>query len=179
MLSSSPGILSNTFGNVSVMTRKKQGQSKTFIEAYFKLQAVAPKSLSPERFFPPTPIRVLVDSTGENFSAKFDKIDIDEKIMGADAETIRKAKALPKAAVQKVLQAAHQYALVEAGKLKQQYKSAMLELLDAEKVRLLKLKAINPVVRDEEIEAIISQMEVLSKCYEEADVSLDSLRVIF
>jgi ATP-dependent helicase HepA len=172
-------ILSNTFGNVSVMTRKKQGQSKTFIEAYFKLQAVAPKNLSPERFFPPTPIRVLVDSTGENFSAKFDKIDIDEKIMGADAETIRKAKSLPKAAVQKVLQSALLHAQAEASKLKHQYKTAMIELLDAEKVRLLKLKAVNPVVRDEEIESIISQMEVLSKCYDDADVALDSLRVIF
>lgn len=172
-------ILSNTLGNVSVMTRKKQGQAKTFIEAFFKLQVVAPKSLSPERFFPPTPIRILVDSTGENFSSKFDKDDIDEKIMGADTETIMKARGLPKPAVQKVIQAAHQHALKEAIELKAKYKASMLELLEIEKTRLVKLKALNPVVRSEEIDSLTSQMEVLSKCYEEAEVTLDSLRVIF
>jgi ATP-dependent helicase HepA len=172
-------VLSNTFGNMSVMVRKKTGQSKTFIETFFKLQVVAPKNLSPERFFPPTPIRVLVDSTGENFSAKFDKSDIDEKITGADPDTIRKAKSLPKGTVQKVIQAAHQHALVEATALKKKYKQAMIENLDHEKMRLLKLKAVNPVVRPEEIEAITNQIEVLSKCYDEAEVVMDSMRVIF
>ncbi|QDK40970.1 hypothetical protein DOM21_05765 [Bacteriovorax stolpii] len=172
-------ILSNTFGNVSVMMRKKTGQSKTFIETFFKLQAIAPKSLSPERFFPPTPIRILVDSTGENFSAKFEKSDIDEKITAADIDTVRKAKGLPKAAVQKVLKSAHDHALNEARELKIKYKENMIAHLDAEKTRLLKLKAKNPVVRNEEIEAIASQIEVLTKAYDEAEVVLDSLRVIF
>ena len=172
-------ILSNTFGNMSVMMRKKSGQNKTYIETFFKLQVVAPKSLSPERFFPPTPIRILVDSTGENLSAKFDKSDIDERITGADQDTVRKAKGLPKAAVQKVLQAAHQHALVEAIELKKKYKQNMIDHLDREKTRLLKLKAVNPVVRLEEIDSITEQIEILSKCYEEAEVVMDSLRVIF
>jgi ATP-dependent helicase HepA len=172
-------ILSNTFGNMSVMMRRKTGSSKTFIEAYFKLQVVAPKNLSPERFFPPTPIRVLIDSSGENFTHKFDKDDIEEKIVGADADTLRKAKGLPKAAVQKVLQAAHQMALVEASELKKKYKHHMIDLLNHEKMRLLKLKAVNPVVRSEEIDSITNQIEVLTKCYEEAEVVMDSMRVIF
>ncbi len=172
-------ILSNTFGNMSVMMRKKSGQSKTYIETLFKLHVVAPKSLSPERFFPPTPIRILIDSSGENLSSKFDKSDIDERITGADAETVRKARALPKAAVQKVLQSAHQHALVEAIELKKKYKQDMISHLDREKTRLLKLKAVNPVVRLEEIESITEQIDVLSKCYEDAEVVLDSMRVIF
>ncbi len=172
-------ILSNTFGNMSVMMRKKAGQSKTFIETFFKLQVVAPKNLSPERFFPPTPIRILVDSTGENFSEKFEKADIDERITGADAETVKKSKGLPKVAVQKVLKSAHDHALNEARALKEKYKENMVSHLGAEKTRLLKLKAKNPVVREEEIEALASQIEVLTKAYDEAEVVLDSLRVIF
>ena len=172
-------ILSNTFGNMSVMMRKKSGNSKTFIETFFKLQVVAPKNLSPERFFPPTPIRILVDSTGENFSEKFDKSDIDERITAADAEMVRKARGLPKAAVQKVLQAAHQHALVEAASLKERYKQDMIAHLGHEKMRLLKLKAMNPVVRTEEIDSITTQIEVLTKSFEEAEVVMDSMRVIF
>ena len=172
-------ILSNTYGNMSVMMRRKSGQSKTFIETFYKLQVIAPKSLSPERFFPPTPIRVLVDSTGEDFSAKFEKNDIDEKISSADVDTVRKAKGLPKAAVQTVLKAAHGHALKKAFELKKKYKQDMITHLDAEKMRLLKLKAVNPVVRTEEIDALTSQIEILTKCYDEAEVVLDSLRVIF
>jgi ATP-dependent helicase HepA len=172
-------ILSNNFGNASLMMRKKSGSTKTFVETFFKLQAIAPKSMSPERFFPPTPIRILVDSAGEDFTQKFLKEDIDEKITIADAEIIKKAKSLPKAAVQKVIKTAHDFALVEAGKMKTKYKHDMLTHLQVERDRLVNLKAVNPVVRQDEIDAINSQMETLTKCFEEAEVTLDSLRLIF
>ena len=172
-------ILSNTFGNATVMMRKKAGSAKTFIEAYFKLYAVAPKNLSPERYFPPTPIRVLVDSTGEDFSEKWSKEDIDERSAMADPETVKKAKTLPKAAVQRVLKEAHAHALKKAEVLKENYKAEMMARLSAEKERLVRLKEVNPVVRTEEIDALTIQMLMLGKSYANADVILDSVRVIF
>jgi ATP-dependent helicase HepA len=172
-------ILSNTFGNMSVMMRKKSGQSKTFIETFFKLQVIAPKHLSPERFFPPTPIRVLVDSTGENFSLKFGKNDIEEKITMGDSETLKKARGLPKSVVQKIIQQSKDHALIEAFDLKEKYKASMHLHLNKEKMRLLKLKAVNPVVRQEEIDLIAIQIDVLNNCFDEADIVLDSLRIIF
>lgn len=172
-------ILSNTFGNVTVMMRKKAGAAKTFIEAYFKLYAIAPKNLSPERYFPPTPIRILIDSGGEDFSDKWSKSDIDERAVMADSETVKKARALPKAAVQKVLKQAHQFAISRAELLKTQYKQSMIDKLTKEKERLLKLKEINPIVRTEEIDALTVQMLMLAKSYTNADVILDSIRIIF
>lgn len=172
-------ILSNTLGNATVMTRKKAGASKTFIEAYFKLYAVAPKNISPERYFPPTPIRVLVDSTGEDFSEKWSKEDIDERSTMADPETLKKARALPKAAVQKVLKQAHEHALKKAEAIKESYKVSMMEKLSAEKERLIKLKEVNPVVRTEEIDALTIQMLMLGRAYSNADVALDMVKIIF
>ena len=172
-------IISNTFGNVTVLMRKKTGQTKTFIEAYFKLYAIAPKNLSPERYFPPTPIRILIDSAGEDFSEKWSKDDIDERAVMADVDTVKKARALPKSAVQKVLKQAHQFALVRAEELKILYKKAMMEKLTSEKERLLKLKEVNPIVRTEEIDALTIQMLMLNKSYNNADVILDSIRIIF
>lgn len=172
-------ILSNTIGNATVMMRKKAGAAKTFIEAYFKLYAVAPKNLSPERYFPPTPIRVLVDSTGEDFSDKWSKEDIDERSAMADPETIKKARALPKAAVQKVLKQAHDHALKKAEAIKENYKATMMEKLSAEKERLIRLKEVNPVVRTEEIDALTIQMLMLGKAYSNADVTLDMVKIIF
>ncbi len=172
-------ILSQTIGNATILMRKKSGNAKTFIEAYFKLYAVAPKNLSPDRFFPPTPIRVLVDSSGEDFTDKWSKFDIDERSVMADTETIKKARALPRPAVQKVLKLAHDHALKKALVLKEHYKSQMMEKLSREKERLVKLKAVNPVVRTEEIDALTIQMLMLNKSFNNADVILDSIRVIF
>ena len=172
-------IVSNTFGNVTVMMRKKAGQTKTFIEAYFKLYAIAPKNFSPERYFPPTPIRILVDSTGEDFTDKWSKDDIDERAIMGDVETVKKARGLPKAAVQKVLKQAHQHAILRAEELKTSYKKAMMDKLSAEKERLLKLKEVNPIVRTEEIDALTIQMLMLNKSYNNADVILDAIRIIF
>lgn len=172
-------ILSNSFGNAAIMMRKKSGSTKTFVETFFKLQVVAPKAMSPERFFPPTPIRILVDSSGEDFSEKFQKEDIDEKITGADPELIKKAKGLPKAAVTKVIKTAHDFALKEAEGLKIRYKNDMLAHLKVERDRLVKLKAVNPVVRQDEIDALELQMETLTKCFLDAEVTLDSIRLIF
>jgi ATP-dependent helicase HepA len=172
-------IVSNTFGNVTVMMRKKAGQSKTFIEAYFKLYAIAPKNLSPERYFPPTSIRILVDSSGEDFSEKWSKEDIDDRAVMADVDTVKKTRALPKAAIQKVLKLAHQHALTKAEGLKTIYKKSMTDKLTAEKDRLLALKKVNPIVRVEEIDALTIQMLMLNKSYNNADVVLDSIRVIF
>jgi ATP-dependent helicase HepA len=172
-------IVSNTFGNVTVMARKKTGAAKTFIEAYFKLYAVAPKNLSPERYFPATSIRILVDSTGEDFSDKWSKDDIDERSSMADQETIKKARALPKAAVQQLLKQAHAHALNKAEAIKATYKAAMVEHLTLEKERLIKLKEVNPVVRTEEIDALSIQMLMLGKSFANADVILDAIKVIF
>ena len=172
-------IISNTLGNVTILTRKKAGTGKTFVEAIFKLYAVAPKNLSPERYFPPTPIRILLDSAGEDFTDKWSKDDLDERSIMADIETVRRARALPKAAVQKVIKTAHQNALKRADELKAEYKTAMMDKLTLEKERLVKLKAVNPVVRTEEIDALTLQMLMLTKSYNNADVILDSIRLIF
>ena len=172
-------ILSNSFGNVTILMRKKTGQTKTFVEAIFKLYAIAPKNLSPERYFPPTPIRILVDSAGEDFTDKWSKEDIDERATMADQDIVRRAKTLPKAAVQKVLRGAHQIALGKAEIIKNEYKASMIKKLSAEKERLLKLKEVNPIVRTEEIDALTIQILMLSKSFSNADVTLDSIRLIF
>ena len=173
-------ILSQSLGNITVMTRKKASSNqKTFIETFFKLIAIAPYQYNPGSFFPVTGVRVLIDSTGENFSEKFEKSQIDEKIMNADQETVKKCKQLPKEAVQKVVRKAHDFALEEALDIKLKYKEKMLATLSNEKNRLLKLKEVNPFVREQEIEEVCSQMEVLAKSIDEADVVIDSLRLIF
>lgn len=172
-------ILSNNWGNVSVMMRKKSGPKKMFLEAFFKLQVIAPKKLNAEKFFPPEGIRILIDSTGENFSEKFSKNEIDEKIIPAESAMIKKIKTSPKTALQEILQHAQRHAQIEGDNIRDTYKKIMLTSLEGESLRLLKLKAINPEVRQEEIDEIHYQKKALTKSFEDAEIVLDSFRLIF
>jgi ATP-dependent helicase HepA len=173
-------ILGNNLGNsTAVMRRESKDKSKTFIECFFKLDIIAPRNLSPDRFVSLKTLRVLVDSAGENFTLKFPKSLIDEKVMPIDAEALRKLKSLPKAAVAKIIKVAHDIALKDALVLKEEAVKEMENLLLDEEVRLKKLREINPIVRPEEIEALEKRIEILRNCYTTADVALDSIRIVF
>lgn len=173
-------ILGNNFGNASAMMRKETKDSKkTFLECFFKLDVVAPRNLSPDRYVNLSSIRILVDSSGEDFSEKFSRSLIEEKIVPIDPQLIAKLKSLPKAAVGNVIKKAHELALKKAILIKQEAEKTMKHLMQDEIARLRKLKEKNPVVREAEINALIDKMQLLEKSYQNADVTLDSIRIIF
>ncbi len=172
-------ILSNSFGNMTVLTRKtKSANSKSFVECFFRINTVSEKKYDGQYFFPTTIVRTLFDSQGENFSEKWSKADIDEKIMDAPLEIKKKAASLPKAAIQKILKTSHDYALKDALRIKNEYIEKMLATLSAERLRLIQLKEINPAIKDNEIMFLEDQMSALKKSFSSADVTLDSFRLI-
>ncbi|CAN0006734.1 unnamed protein product, partial [Chrysoparadoxa australica] len=77
-------ILSESYGNMTVATRREGGGKKSFIEAFYTTDCPAPDFLDIKRFFPPTLIRVLVDKDGVDFSDKWDKATLDPKLIEAD-----------------------------------------------------------------------------------------------
>ncbi|MCV5754098.1 hypothetical protein OFN51_35420, partial [Escherichia coli] len=77
--------------------------------------------------------------------------------------------------------------LIEAGDVlveekveavRKQAQQDMQQSLNAELERLQALKAVNPNIRDEEIEAIEAQIKELTGYINQAQVQLDSLRLI-
>lgn len=171
-------ILSNTFGNMIVTTRKSKGAAKSFVECFFRMSPICEKKYDGHYYFPTTIIRSLLDSSGENFSEKWQKNDLDEKIMDAPVEVRKKAQTLPRAAIQKILKASHDYAFLQSIKLKETFIQQMKVELTKEKERLLHLKEINPSVKMEEIHFLDEQMEHLEKAFKDADVTLDSFRLV-
>jgi ATP-dependent helicase HepA len=173
-------ILSNSLGNTSVTMRRKVAPgAKTFLECFYTLQLVAPKEFSPERFFPLETIRVLIDSSCEDFSAKWSHSDISEKIVQASPEFTTKARNIPKLALQKILFKAHELAKDKSQKIIEDSKIEMHKFLTEEKHRLTELMKINPSVRIEEINSFDLQLKTLDECFHKIDVTLDSIRIIF
>lgn len=175
-------ILSNSLGNISVMTRKKTAGAtppKTFVECFYTLQLIAPKEFSPERFFPLATVRVLVDSSGEDFSKKWSHEEISEKIIQATPEILHKAKAIPKPALLKILTRTHELAKEESKAIINNANCEMNTFLKEERDRLIELMKINPSVRQEEVDSFNLQMKTLDECFLKIDVTLDSFRLIF
>lgn len=173
-------LTGSLFGSTSAMTRKqKTSQQKTFLECYFKLNVVAPKKYSPSRFLHLNSLRVLIDSSGEDFSQKWSKEMIDEKIIQADPDLIKKLKTLPKNQITQLLKKAHEIASNLSLDLKTEAVRDMEVHLEKEIVRLKKLREKNPIVREEEILELEKQKISLRESYLSADVNLDSLRIIF
>jgi ATP-dependent helicase HepA len=173
-------ILSNSLGNTSVMMRKKQVPgAKTFLECFYTAQLVAPKEFSPERFFPLATIRLLIDTSCEDFSEKWSYDDISERITNATPEVLHKAKSVPKPALQKILLKGHEMAKLRAESVIRTAQNEMEKFLLDEKHRLAELMKVNPSVRKEEIESYEIQMKTLDECFQKIDVTLDSIRLIF
>ena len=173
-------ILSNSLGNTSVMMRKKSGgAAKTFLECFYTAQLIAPKEFSPERFFPLATIRVLVDTSGEDFTEKWSHEDISEKIMNATPDIIQKAKSVPKPALQKILFRTHELAKEKSKTVIKDAQNEMEKFLSNEKHRLVELMKINPSVRQEEIDSFDLQMKSLDECFQKIDLTLDSIKLIF
>lgn len=58
------GLLSRETGNASIATMQKGSQPGVWLEAIFVAEPTLARDLRGDRFFPPTPIRVVVDTQG-------------------------------------------------------------------------------------------------------------------
>ncbi len=172
-------ILTNNIGNSAAVSRKeKSDKKKTFLECFFNLDVVAPRKLLPDRFLSLSAIRIMIDTTGENFSDKFSMDLIDSKVEQLDPQMVLKLRDLPKNKVAGLIKEAHDYAVLKSKEIKDSAVKNMESCLQEELERLMELKKVNPVVREEEIEVLKEQMCILKSAYEKADLRLDAIRFI-
>jgi ATP-dependent helicase HepA len=171
-------ILSEGLGSVCVAQRKQSKSNKAFFECFFVLETVHNQELESLKFFPPTVIRVLLDTKGEDFSDKWNKELLDSKIETATKDNVLKVTKFPKDGVLKVLGKSLEVATSKSDSIKLKFKEEMIANLSAREERLEYLKKINPSVRDQEIEWVRMQRTELCSILEQAELRLDSFRVI-
>jgi ATP-dependent helicase HepA len=171
-------ILSQQFGSFTTCSWKSEATSKVIFECFFSIEAVAPQELRPMIFFPPTLIRVLIDSKENIFTDKYSKEDMDEKITTARSKSVARADKFPKDGVKKVLATAN----VEAIKLSEQVITQALESMqrhyNTEISRLEHLKRLDSPVSELEIDGWNHHLQILTESFKKATPQLDSIRLI-
>lgn len=171
-------ISSKEMGNCTIASWKTPSKESFLFEGYFLLSAVAEKRLQLQKWFPPTPLRVLLNAQMQDLTAKMPKKFIDENTQSLDAERRAQMKDLPKDFIKQCIKKGKELCIARAKQYKEKFRDEMLKAMDAEVERLEALRQVNPTVSETEILMLKYSKANLLKAMDKAELSLDSLRII-
>ncbi|MBD8168298.1 RNA polymerase-associated protein RapA [Erwinia persicina] len=173
-------ILSGDTGScaISLLKNKALPVGTLLVELIYVVEAQAPKHLQLTRFLPPTPVRMLVDRKGTNLAAKVEFESFNRQLNAVNRHTGSKLVNAVQQDVHEIIKLSEEQAAIEARKLIDAARSEANEKLSAELSRLLALSAVNPNIRQDEIEALESNREQVLANLDDAGWRLDALRLI-
>tara|TARA_R110001583_G_scaffold53736_4_gene165355 strand:- start:2753 stop:5665 length:2913 start_codon:yes stop_codon:yes gene_type:complete len=173
-------VLSDEIGNASIGLLKAEALpvGTFFLECLFTVEATAPKNLQLGRYLPTTPIRILVDKKGNDLGDKVSEGVLDKqltpvkKIMALQLIKALKSQIAP-LVTKAEFHGEQQISAIQAKALK-----SMQSKLGQEQQRLTALKAINPSVRQAEIDFLAHQQDELSHYIDKAQLKFEAVRMI-
>jgi ATP-dependent helicase HepA len=172
-------VLGSGLGNTALNALKHPAlrAGTLLLEAVYVYECIAPRRLQANRFLPPTPVRVVVDSEGVDLSAVVET-DACLKVQSVDKETARRVIQSQLNKLRHMTDVSAELAQARVVPLQETALAAMRQNLDTEITRLRALREINPNVRKEEIELLEAQREELEQSLSTAQLRLDALRVL-
>ncbi len=173
-------VLSDEIGNASMGLLKNEALpvGTFFLECLFTVEATAPAHLQLGRYLPTTPIRILVDKSGNNLADKVSEAVLDKQLAPVKKQiALQLIKAL-KSQIGGLVSQAESHGEQQISTIQAKARSNMQTKLEQEQQRLTALKAINPSVRQAEIDFIAHQQSELSHYIEKAQLTFEAVRMI-
>ena len=163
---------------MALLVNKQLPAGTLLVELIYMIESQSPKGLQLNRFLPPTPVRLLLDSKGNDLAGQvnFDTLQNKLKLLSKDIANKMVKMARPnieqliKLGEHKITEIA-QAQIREASRLADQTLSTELN-------RLIALKAVNKNIRQAEIDVLEKQRVLSLEELRKASWRLDSLRVI-
>jgi ATP-dependent helicase HepA len=170
-------LLSGETGNAAFLVDDALPPRSVVLETLHVVECVAPAALNAERFLPPLPLRVAVDT---RLQVRADFAPNERAVLRAgdrqfDLSPMRKVLGT---LVPPMLERARAEALQLAGERAAQAAAAADALLSGEIARLEALARVNPGVRSDEIEALRTERAQLLAALPAARPRLDALRLV-
>ncbi len=173
-------VLSDEIGNTSIGLLKNEALpvGTFFLECLFTIEATAPEHLQLSRYLPTTPIRVLIDKSGNNLANKVSESVLDNQLSPVKKQmSIQLIKAL-KSQIMPLVTKAEVHASQQITTIQEKALDEMHDKLNQEHQRLTALKAINPSVRQAEIDFILHQQSELKHYIDHAQLTFEAIRMI-
>ena len=173
-------VLSDETGNASIglLQNPALPVGTFFLECLFTVEATAPAKLQLGRYLPTTPIRVLVDKNGNDLADK-----VSENVLDKQLSPVKKQMALQlikalKSQISPLVEKAENHANTQVAAVQSKAIDVMHKTLDEELQRLTALAAINPSVRQEELDFIKLQLTELTTYINKAQLKFEAVRMI-
>ncbi len=180
VLSAMDLVLSSETGNaaVSVVRHPQLAAGKFLLELLFVVECSAPAELQLGRFLPPTPVRILIDQNKKDLTVIVNHDHLAETGNSFDKSQISQFLNSQRQHILDMIKVAEQQALVKMQKLVAESSNLMVAALTGEIKRLVRLKQINPGIKDQEIEQLKETVLLSHECIQEAQLRLDAVRFV-
>lgn len=180
VLSAMDLVVSSETGNAAVCAVKhpelKPGQF--LLELLFIVECMAPAELQVSRFLPHTPIRILLDQNRKNLSTAIAHESLIEAENSFDKVQIAQFLNHQRSLIQDIIKRAEDVAALEMKELVTQSSNQMIATLTSEIKRMVRLKKVNPSIKELEIEELKNMTLLTHEAIQEAQLRLDAVRFL-
>ena len=173
-------IASGDIGKASMalLVNKQLPAGTLLVELIYMIESQSPKGLQLNRFLPPTPIRLLLDSKGNDLAKQVNFGTLQNKLKPLSKDIANKMVKMARPNIEQLIKVGdHKITEIAQAKIQEASKLAD-QTLSTEINRLIALKAVNKNIRQVEIDVLEKQRLVSLEELSKASWRLDSLRVI-
>ncbi|MFM8342421.1 MAG: RNA polymerase-associated protein RapA [Methylomonas sp.] len=180
VLSAMDLVLSSETGNaaVSVVKHPQLKPGQFMMELLFVVECSAPAELQIGRFLPHTPVRILIDQNKKDLSAAVSYESLVETENSFDKNQISQFLNSQRQHIQDMIKVAEQSASLQMQKLIAESSKLMITALTSEIKRLVRLKKVNPSIKDQEIEQLKEMTMLAHESIQDAQYRLDAVRFV-
>ena len=163
---------------MALLVNKQLPAGTLLVELIYMIESQSPKGLQLNRFLPPTPVRLLLDSKGNDLAGQVNFDTLQNKLKPLGKDIANKMVKMARPNIEQLIKIGdHKMTEIAQAQIQEASKLAD-QTLSTEINRLIALKAVNKNIRQVEIDVLEKQRLVSLEELSKASWRLDSLRVI-
>lgn len=186
VLSAMDLVLSSETGNaaVSIIKQPQLKAGQFLLELLFVVECSAPAHLQIGRFLPHTPLRVLIDQNKNDLTAAISHDSMRETAdtlggtSNIDKEQISQFLGSQRQHIQEMIKAGEHRASAQMQSLITDSSNRMIAAMTGEIKRMLRLKKINPGIKEQEIQELKEMTILAHESIQDAQLRLDAVRFV-
>lgn len=173
-------VLSSDTGTTSVAILKNNSlpAASTFLELIYVVEAINTDNAQLSRFLPTTPIRLLLDKNAKNLGENVTFDSFHRQLTPINRHVSRKVAAASQTLIDQLIKQSLPSAQALMSDILSEAKETMQHTLQQERTRLLALKAVNPNIREEEVQFSRDQQANFEQILDNTQLKLDAIRFI-
>lgn len=171
-------VLSTSIGTASCGLIRKSGKPGLMLELIFVLETAGKQRMDLDRFLPHTPLRVVVDHSGEDVTESYPVSMLNKSIVPTDIDPLLESDLFVETMLPDMISSATEIAEEMGEQEIEKGLEKLKRILNHEISRLTALQKKNKDIRADEIQAAIEERNNLFSLIKKARIRLDAVQLI-